>query len=50
MPKYSSRAIKSQEFIKTIEATNLEEATFIFSNLKKLTKEKFLEIYEVVER
>ena len=50
MPKYSSKTIKSREFIKTIEASNLEEATFIFSNLKKLTKEKFLKIYEVVKR
>jgi len=50
MPKYSFKSKKSQEFIKTVNASSLKEATFIFSKIKNLTKENFLGIYEVIER
>jgi hypothetical protein len=50
MSRYSFRPKKSTEFISTTAATSKEEATEIFSKRKKLDKEIFLKLYEVVKR
>ena len=50
MSKYSFRAKKSTEFISTADATSEEEAIEVFSKRKKLDKEIFLKLYEVVKR
>lgn len=50
MPKYSYRPKNSKEPVNTITASNLQQAIDYFAKIKVLSKDKFLEIYEVIER
>ena len=50
MPKYSFNSKNSKEYIKTVNANNIAEATNFFAKLKDLPINKFLQLYEVIER
>lgn len=50
MPKYSFKPKNSNEYIKSVEADNLEQATEILAQVKQLPITDFKKIYEVVER
>ena len=50
MPKYSFQTKVGKEVVSSINAKSIEEATTIFARIKVLPEEKFLELYEVIER
>lgn len=50
MSKYSFKIRGGKEFIKTVVASNKEEAIEVFSKIKDLKKETFTKLYEVVKR
>lgn len=50
MPKYSFRTKQSKEVIKSIHCSTFEEAVIMFAKRKDLPLDKFLELYEVIER
>jgi len=50
MPKYSFRTKQSKEVIKSIHCPTYEEAVIKFAQIKVLPLDKFLELYEVIER
>jgi len=50
MPKYSYQSKHSKEPITTADFRNKTEAIEFFAKIKVLTKDKFLELYEVAER
>jgi len=50
MPRYSYQSKYSREVINSIDASSLSEAVEFFAQVKVLSKEKFLELYEVAKR
>ena len=50
MPKFSFKPKKSDEFIRTVNASTKEEAINIFAKIKVLDRDKFNNLYEVIER
>ena len=50
MPKYSFRTKQSKEVIKSIYCPTYEQAVIEFAKIKVLPLDKFLELYEVIER
>ena len=50
MAKYSFQTKGGKEFIKSINASTYEEAVIRFAQMKVLTSDTFLELYEVIER
>ena len=50
MPKYSFSTKQSKEVIKATYCQTYEEAVIKFAKIKVLPLDKFLELYEVIER
>lgn len=50
MPKFSFKPKRSNEFIKSVEASTKEEAIKFFAKIKVLDTDKFNNLYEVIER
>jgi len=50
MAKYSFHSKLSKESIKSVNVNSKKEAISFFAKLKKLSEDKFLELYEVIER
>jgi len=50
MPRYSYQSKHSQEIINSIEAASTSQAVEFFAKVKVLSKENFLDLYEVIER
>jgi len=50
MGKFSFHSKYSKESLKVVEAKSKEDAVNFFAKLKVLSVDKFLELYEVIER
>ena len=47
---FYSKSDRNKEIISSIRATNIQQATLMLANRKKLTPLQFEELYEVVEK